>query len=114
MSATLIFALLIPWAFRGVFIGLMMAARRSWISMPVIPIAISGVLLFGAKFSSDQPVFVASAVSHLFFLVFFLGSFLSFMLAEQRKKKNGGAMNDKQEVKSQALVSRVRILEDAY
>ena len=86
MSATLVVALVIPWIFWGVLMGLLIAGGRSWINMLLIPVGITVVILAIASLSSDRDAFWASFILHLFLLVFFLGSYVSFVLRERKKK----------------------------
>jgi len=86
MSITLAVALVVPWVFWGVLMGLLIAAGRSWINMLLIPVDITVVILAVANLSSVREAFWASLILHLFLFVFFLGSYLSFMLSERKKK----------------------------
>jgi len=86
MSITLAVALVVPWVFWGVLMGLLIAAGRSWINMLLIPVGITMVILAVANLSSVREAFWASLILHLFLFVFFLGSYLSFMLSERKKK----------------------------
>ena len=86
MSITLAVALVVPWIFWGVLMGLLIAAGRSWINMLLIPVGITVVILAVANLSSVREAFWASLILHLFLFVFFLGSYLSFMLSERKKK----------------------------
>ncbi len=86
MSITLAVALVVPWIFWGVLMGLLIAAGRSWINMLFIPVGITVVILAVANLSSVREAFWASLILHLFLFVFFLGSYLSFMLSERKKK----------------------------
>jgi len=87
MSTTLIFALVIPWVFWGVLVGLLFTAGRSWVNMLLIPAGITVVILAVASLSTDREAFWASFILHLFLLIFFLGSFVSFVLRERKKKR---------------------------
>ena len=87
MSTTLVIALVVPWVFWGVVMGLLIAAGRSWINMLLIPVGITVVLLAIASVSSVRVTFWASFILHLFLLVFFLGSFVFFVLSERKKKR---------------------------
>jgi len=87
MSTTLVIALVVPWVFWGVVMGLLIAAERSWINMLLIPVGITVVILAVASFSSVRDAFWASLILHLFLLVFFLGSYASFVLRERKKKR---------------------------
>ena len=86
MSTNLIVALIIPWIFWGVLMGLLIAAGRSWINMLLFPVGFDVVFLAVANLSSVREAFWASLIVHLFLLVFFLGSYVSFMLKERKKK----------------------------
>jgi len=87
MSTTLVIALVVPWVFWGVVMGLLIAAERSWINMLLIPVGITVVILAVASLSSVREAFWASLILHLFLLVFFLGSYVSFVLRERKKKR---------------------------
>ncbi len=87
MSTTLVIALVVPWVFWGVVMGLLIAAGRSWINMLLIPVGITVVILAVASLSSVREAFWASLILHLFLLVFFLGSYVSFVLRERKKKR---------------------------
>jgi TRAP-type C4-dicarboxylate transport system permease large subunit len=67
--------------------GLLIAAGRSWINMLLIPAGITVVILAVASLSSVRDAFWASLILHLFLLVFFLGSYISFVLRERKKKR---------------------------
>jgi len=86
MSITLAIALVVPWVFWGVLMGLLIATGRSWINMLLIPVVITVVILAVANLSSVRDAFWGSLILHLFLFVFFLGSYLSFMLSERKKK----------------------------
>ena len=45
MSTTLVVALVVPWVFWGVLMGLLIATGRSWINMLLIPAGITVVIL---------------------------------------------------------------------
>ena len=87
MSATLMVALVVPWIFWGVMMGLLIAAGRSWINMLLIPAGITVVILVVASLSSVRDAFWASLILHLFLFVFFLGSYVSFVFRERKKKR---------------------------
>lgn len=87
MNITLVSALLIPWVFWGVLMGLLFAAGRSWINMLLIPVGLSVVLLLTADITSDRSVFWASLVLHGVLLIIFLWSYLSFMIGERKNKR---------------------------
>ena len=87
MSTTLAVALVAPWVFWGVLMGLLIAAGRSWINMLLIPAGITIVILAVANLSSVRDAFLVSLILHLFLLVFFLGSYVSFVLRERKKKR---------------------------
>ena len=87
MSTTLVVALVVPWIFWGVMMGLLIAAGRSWINMLLIPAGITVVLLVVASLSSVRDAFWASLILHLFLFVFFLGSYVSFVFRERKKKR---------------------------
>jgi hypothetical protein len=55
--------------------------------MLLIPAGITVVILAVANLSSARDAFWASLVLHLFLLVFFLGSYVSFVLRERKTKK---------------------------
>ncbi len=84
MNTTLIIALIIPWAFWGVLMGLLIMAGRSWINMLLFPVGITILILAIAGLSSVQEAFWASLILHIFLLVFFIGSYILFIL-KQRK-----------------------------
>jgi len=86
MSIILAIALLVPWVFWGVLMGLLIATGRSWVNMLLIPFCITVVILTVANLSSVRDAFWGSIILHLFLLVFFLGSYLSFVLSERKKK----------------------------
>ena len=86
MSTTLVVALVVPWVFWGVMMGLLIAAGRSWINMLLIPAGITVVILVVASLSSVRDAFWASVILHLFLFVFFLGSYVSFVFRERKKK----------------------------
>jgi len=86
MSTTLAVALVVPWVFWGVLMGLLFAAGRSWVNMLLIPAGTTVVILAVASLSTDREAFWVSLLLHLFLLVFFLGSFVSFVLRERKKK----------------------------
>ena len=87
MSTTLVAALVIPWVFWGVLIGFLIVGRRSWVSMLLIPVVITVVILAIASLSSVQEAFWTSLILHLFLLVYFLGSYVSFVLRERKKRR---------------------------
>ena len=87
MSTTLIFALVIPWVFWGILMGLLFATGRSWVNMLLIPAGITVLILAVASFSTDREAFWTSLILHLFLFVLFLGSFVSFVLGERKKKR---------------------------
>jgi len=87
MSTTLAVALIVPWVFWGVMMGLLIAAGRSWINMLLIPVGITALILAVANISSVREAFWASLILHLFLLVFFLGSYVSFVLRERKEKR---------------------------
>jgi hypothetical protein len=87
MSITLTIALGIPWVFWGVMMGLLIAAGRSWINILLIPAGTTVVILIVASASSVRGAFWASLILHIFLLVFFLGSYVSFVLRERKKKR---------------------------
>ena len=87
MSTTLVVALVVPWVFWGVMMGLLIAAGRSWINMLLIPAGITAVILVVASLSSVRDAFWASLILHLFLFVFFLGSYVSFVFRERKKKR---------------------------
>ena len=92
MSAALAIALVIPWLFWGVLIGLLIYAGRSWINILLVPGLITVVILAVASLSSVQDAFWSSLVLYLLLLVFFLASYISFVLGERKKKglRKGG------------------------
>ena len=87
MSTTLVVALVVPWVFWGVMMGLLIVAGRSWINMLLIPAGITVVILVVASLSSVREAFWASLILHLFLFVFFLGSYFSFVFRERKKKR---------------------------
>jgi len=88
MSISLVIALLVPWVFWGVLMGLLIAKGRSWINLILFHVGISVVILAIANLASVGEAFWASIILHLFLFVFFLGSYIAFVLRE-RKKKSG-------------------------
>ena len=86
MSTILAVALVIPWIFWGILMGLLFATGRSWINMLLIPAGITVLILAVASLSTDRGAFWASLILHLFLFVFFLGSYLSFVFRERKKK----------------------------
>jgi hypothetical protein len=87
MNTTLVVALVVPWIFWGVMMGLLIAAGRSWINMLLIPAGFTVVILVVASLSSVRDAFWASLILHLFLFVFFLGSYVSFVFRERKKKR---------------------------
>jgi hypothetical protein len=87
MSTSLVVALVVPWVFWGVMMGLLIAAGRSWINMLLIPAGITVVILVVASLSSVRDAFWVSLILHLFLFVFFLGSYVSFVFRERKKKR---------------------------
>lgn len=86
MTTTLAVALLIPWVFWGVIMGLLFRSGSSWINLLLIPVGITVVILAVAGFSSDRDAFWTSLFLHVFLLVYLPGSYISFMLRERKKK----------------------------
>ena len=80
-------ALVIPWVFWGILIGLLIAGGRSWINMLLIPAGITVVILVIASFVSVRDAFWVSLILHLFLLVLFLGSYVSFVFRERKKTR---------------------------
>jgi len=87
VSTTLAVALVIPWVFWGIVMGLLIWGGRSWINMLLIPAGITVVILAIASVVSVREVFWATLILHLFLLVFFLGSYVSFVLRERKKTR---------------------------
>ena len=87
MSSTLAVALVIPWVLWGVLAGLLAIAGRSWINVLLIPVGITVLILLIASVSSVWDAFWVSLILHLFLLVYFLGSYISFVLRERKKKR---------------------------
>ena len=87
MNTTLAIALVVPWIFWGVLMGLLIASGRSWINLLLIFIGINVLILAIAGLSSELEAFWFSLILHLFLLVFFTGSYVSFIFKEHRKKK---------------------------
>jgi hypothetical protein len=87
MSTTLVVALVVPWIFWGVIMGLLIATGRSWINMLLIPAGITVVILVVASLSSVRDAFWISLILHLFLFVFFLRSYVSFVFRERKKKR---------------------------
>jgi hypothetical protein len=87
MNTTLAIALIIPWVFWGVLMGLLIYAGRSWINVLLFPAGITVLLLAIASLSSVREAFWSSLVLHLFLLVFFVGSYTAFLLKERKKKR---------------------------
>jgi len=86
MNTTLVVALVVPWIFWGILMGLLIAAGRSWLNLLLFPVCITVLILIIASLSSVRGAFWTSFILHLFLLVFFPGSYLSFMLSERKKK----------------------------
>jgi hypothetical protein len=86
MSTTLAVALVIPWVFWGVLAGLLVIAGRSWINVLLIPVGITVLILLIASVSSVWDALWISLILHLFLLVYFLGSYISFVLRERKKR----------------------------
>ena len=86
MSTTLAVALVIPWVFWGILMGLLIAAGRSWLNLLQFPVCITVLILIVASVSSVRGAFWTSLILHFFLLVFFLGSYLCFMLGERKNK----------------------------
>jgi hypothetical protein len=86
MSTTLMVALVVPWIFWGVMMGLLIVAGRSWINLLLIPACITVVILGVASLSSIREAFWISLILHLFLFVFFLGSYVAFVFRERKKK----------------------------
>jgi hypothetical protein len=87
MSVTLAATLLIPWVFWGILMGLLIYAGRSWINMLLFPVGITIMILAIASLSSIRDAFWFSLILHLFLFVFFLGSYIFFLLRERKKKR---------------------------
>lgn len=88
MNATLIMALLVPWVFWGVLMGLLKMAGRSWINLVLIPIGISVVFLIVSGFTSASGVLWLSMLLHILLLLFFFVSFVRFLLAERKGSRD--------------------------
>jgi len=86
LSTALAVALAVPWVFWGVLMGLLIASGRSWINMLLIPAGITVVILTIASLSSVRDAFWASLILHIFLLIYFLGSYTSFVIRERKKK----------------------------
>jgi len=86
MSAYLAVALVIPWVFWGILIGFLIAGARSWTGVLLIPVGATVVVLI-ISLVSVQEAFWASLILHLFLLVYFLGSYISFVLSERKKNR---------------------------
>jgi hypothetical protein len=86
MNTTLAVALVIPWVFWGIFMGLLIAAGRSWINILVFPAGITVVILAVTILSSVREAFWASLILHLFLLFYFLKSYVSLVHRERKKK----------------------------
>jgi hypothetical protein len=86
MNTTLAVALVIPWIFWGIFMGLLIAAGRSWINILVFPAGITVVILAVTILSSVREAFWASLILHLFLLFYFLKSYVSLVHRERKKK----------------------------
>lgn len=86
MSTTLVVALVIPWVFWGVFMVILIGGGRSWTNVLLIPVGITVVILLIASVSV-RDAFWGSLVLHLFLLVYFLGSYVSFVFKERKKKR---------------------------
>lgn len=84
MNTTLVIALVIPWLFWGITMGMLIAAGRSWINILLIPVGISLVILLIASLASARDAFWASLILHLFVLIMFLRSYAAL----KRSKEN--------------------------
>jgi hypothetical protein len=84
MNSLLVVALALPWIFWGIFAGLLIVAGRSWINMLLIPAFSTALILAVAGLSSIRGAFWTSLVLHLVLLVFFLGSYVAFVIREQK------------------------------
>ena len=87
MSVSLLVALLIPWIFWGVLMGLLFMAGRSWINLLIIPVGLTAVILLAANFTSDRSVLWGSLGLHAIILIVFLWSYISFMLGQRQDKR---------------------------
>lgn len=87
MNANLAVALVIPWVFWGILIGLLLATGRSWINMLLLPVGITVVILVVAGIASAREAFWASLILHFFLLIFFLWSYIAFVLRGRKEKR---------------------------
>lgn len=85
MNTILVVALVVPWVFWGILMGLLIAAGRSWVNLLLFPACITVLILIVASVSSVRGAFWTSFILHFFLLVFFLGSYLCFMPGERKK-----------------------------
>jgi hypothetical protein len=87
MSTTLADALIVPWVFWGALMGLLIATGRSWINLVLFPIITTVVILAIASLASVREAFWTSFIVHLFLFVFFLGSYVAFVLRERKNRR---------------------------
>ena len=87
MDTTLVTAFVIPWVFWGVLMGLLILGQRSWVNILIIPIGITIVILAIANLSSVREAFWTSLILHLFFLIYFIASYVVFILRKHKKNK---------------------------
>ncbi len=85
MSMSQLLALIIPWLFWGILMGLLIVAGRSWINMLIFPVGITILILATAGLASDQQAFWASLILHILLLLFFTGSYILFLLKARNK-----------------------------
>ena len=84
MNIMLVVALVLPWIFWGILTGLLIAAGRSWINMLLIPACTTVLILAVAGLSSIRDAFWISLILHFILLVFFLGSYVAFVIRERK------------------------------
>ena len=60
---------------------------RSWVNLLLIPVGITVVLLILAALHSAMEAFRVSILFPFFFLVYFLGSYISFVIRGKRKNR---------------------------
>lgn len=88
MDNNLLVALLIPWVFWGIFMGLLKYAGRSWINLVVIPFGITVVLLLVAIMVSVKEAFWLSVTAHIVFLLLMVASYLKTKMVENKNNKD--------------------------
>ena len=90
MNGYLVMAIIIPWVFWGIVMGLLIMANRSWINVLLMPVALTVLILAIAGLASAQDAFWASLVLHMLLLIMFLRSFASFRRDKNNNEKLQG------------------------